>query len=108
MKKLVVLIAIFAIALSAGSIPLKVTTFKVTISQPATVLGHDLKIGEYNLSLNGDKVTIAKGKESFELPVKVETVEQKFDNTAVRYLGTGKMAVQEIRIGGTKTKLIFN
>jgi hypothetical protein len=108
LKKVVLLFAIFAFAVSAGSVPAKVTSFKVTITQPATVKGQDLKTGEYSLSLNGEKLTIAKGKQSFEVPVKVETVDRKFDGTAVRYSGTGKMEITEIRVGGTKTKLIFN
>jgi hypothetical protein len=108
LKKIVLSFGIFAFALSAGSVPAKVTSFKVTITQPAMVKGQDLKTGEYNLSLNGEKLTMVRGKQSIEVPVKVETVEQKFDSTAVRYSGTGKMEITEIRVGGTKTRLIFN
>ena len=33
----------------------------------------------------------------------------KFDTTTVRYgVGDGKTRIQEIRIGGTKTKLVFS
>jgi hypothetical protein len=51
---------------------------------------------------------MVKGKQTVEVSVKVESVEQKFDTTAVRYSGTEKMQISEIRIGGTKTKLIFS
>ena len=108
LKKIVLCFAIFAFALSAGSVPAKVTSFKVTITQPAMVKGQELKIGEYNVSLIGDKITMVRGKQSIEVPVKVETADQKFDGTAIRYTGSGKMEVTEIRIGGTKTKLIVN
>jgi hypothetical protein len=43
-----------------------------------------------------------------EVPVKVEMMEQKYDSTAVRYTGTEKVTITEIRVGGSKTKLLFN
>jgi len=36
--------------------------------------------------------------------VKVETVEKKYDDTAIRYTGN---TIAEIRIGGTKTKIVL-
>ena len=41
-------------------------------------------------------------------PVKVETADNKFSSTSVRYMnGDGKFKVQEIRVGNSKTKLVF-
>ena len=41
--------------------------------------------------------------------MKVETAEEKFGSTSVRYQnGDGKYRIQEIRLGGTKTRLVFN
>jgi hypothetical protein len=41
--------------------------------------------------------------------VKVEKAENKFKSTSVRYTnGDGKLTVQEIRLGGTSTRLVFN
>jgi hypothetical protein len=108
LKKIVLILAIFALVASAGSVPAgKATTFTVNLVQPASVQGQDLKAGEYRLTLVGDKLTMTKGKQSIEVSVKVESSEQKFDNTAVRYTGSEKMQISEIRIGGTKTKLVF-
>jgi hypothetical protein len=44
-----------------------------------------------------------------ESAVKVEEGDSKFDTTVVRYVNNadGKVRIQEIRIGGTKTKLLF-
>jgi hypothetical protein len=44
-----------------------------------------------------------------ESAVKVEEGDSKFDTTVVRYVNSsdGKVHIQEIRIGGTKTKLLF-
>jgi hypothetical protein len=43
-----------------------------------------------------------------DVPVKVETMEKKFDNTAIRFnTESGKPVIGEIRVGGTKAKLVF-
>ena len=67
-----------------------------------------MKAGEYRLNVENSKVTIVNGKESVEVPAKMETGDTKFENTAVRYTGTGdKVTITEIRVGGTKMKLLF-
>ncbi|HTS26769.1 MAG TPA: hypothetical protein VMH81_12915 [Bryobacteraceae bacterium] len=101
LKKVVLSLAILSFAANAA-------TYKVTLSQSAVVKGQELKPGEYKLNLEDTKVTIVNGKQSVEVPVKVESVEQKFDSTSVRYVGTEKPKITEIRIGGTKTKIVFN
>ena len=101
LKKIVLSLAILSFAANAA-------TYKVTVSQPAVVKGQELKPGEYKLNVANEKVTLVNGKQSVEVPVKVESVEQKFDTTSVRYVGTEKPKITEIRLGGTKTKLVFN
>jgi len=52
---------------------------------------------------------IKVGKQTVEASVKVEDGTEKFPETSVRYAtNNGKMMVQEIRLGGTHTKLVFN
>lgn len=101
LKNIVLSLAIFSFAASAA-------TYRVTLSQPAVLKGQELKAGEYRLNVADTKVTIVNGKQSVEVPVKVESVDQKFDTTSVRYVGTEKPKITEIRLGGTKTKLVFN
>jgi uncharacterized protein DUF669 len=101
LKRVLLALCIFAFAANAA-------TYKVTISQNAVVKGKELKAGEYRLNVEDTKLTLVKGKESVEVPVKVESVEQKYENTSVRYTGTEQPKITEIRIGGTKTKLVFN
>ena len=49
------------------------------------------------------------GKTAVETSVKVETADQKFNATSVRYANTeGKYSIQEIRLGGTRTRLVLN
>jgi len=84
-------------------------SYSVTLFQPSVVAGTELKAGEYKLTIDGDKATITKGKEKVEAAVKMETSENKFSATSVRYSDQGgKMKIQEIRLGGTTTKVVFN
>jgi hypothetical protein len=103
LKKFVLAFAVLAVALAtAGSVP-GTRTYTINLIQPAVVNGTELKAGEYRLSVETTKVTLTKGKQTIEVPAKVETVEQKFDTTAIRY--TGKI-IAEIRVGGTKTRIV--
>ena len=102
-KKLTLSIATFALAVSSAA-----STHKVRLFQPSLVNGTELQPKEYKVEVNGDKATISKGKQSVEAPVKIEAADSKFSSTSVRYEnGDGKFRLQEIRIGGTNTKLIF-
>ncbi len=84
-------------------------TYNVSFDHAVTVAGTELKAGGYRLDLDGDKVVITNGKQSVQSPVKVEQGDKKFGVTSVQFSNTenGKMLVQEINLGGTKTKLIF-
>jgi hypothetical protein len=110
LKRFVVAFAILALALaSAGTVPAPGSSYKVTLMQPSVVKGNELKAGEYRLNLGVEKVTIVNGKLSIEVPVTVESVDKKFETTAIRYTDqNGKASISEIRLGGTKTKLVFN
>jgi hypothetical protein len=84
-------------------------TYNLNFNQTVTVGGTELKAGDYRLDLAGDKVVITNGKQSAESPVKVEEGDKKFGATAVRLSNAdGKLLVQEIQLGGTKTKLVFS
>jgi hypothetical protein len=109
MKKLIVLFALFAlVAAIAGTVPALGRSYNVKLLRPSVVKDTVLKEGEYRLNLNNEMATIGNGKVSIEVPVKVETAESKFDATAIRYTElNGKSVISEIRVGGTKTKVIF-
>jgi len=103
-KRFVLAFAILSLAVACAA-----SSYKITLTQPSVVNGNQLKAGEYRLSVEASKVIIASGKESVEIPVKVENNDQKFDTTSIRYTEEGgKSNISEIRIGGTKTKLVFN
>ncbi|MBZ5585180.1 MAG: hypothetical protein LAQ30_23830 [Acidobacteriia bacterium] len=81
-------------------------SYNVKLIQPSVVKGTELKPGEYRLNVENDKATFVKGKETVEASVKVENADQKYQTTSVRY--TAGSTISEIRVGGTKTRLVFN
>jgi len=104
MKKMIVCLAAAMSLVWAGAMSSKVTLF-----QPSTLNGVELKPGEYKVHVDGEKLTLQNGKTKAEAGVKAEQAEQKFGATSIRYQnGDGKMRITEIRIGGTNTKLVVN
>jgi len=81
------------------------TSYNVTFFEPVVVNGTTLKPGEYKVEINDNKATIKKGKVVAESSVKVENNEAKYPSTSVRLVGGTQ--VEEIRVGGTHTKLVF-
>lgn len=102
-KKILVTFTTLALAAATAA-----SSYKITLFQPTVVNGTELKAGEYKLTLRDQKAVITSGKTSVEVNVKSETADAKFNATTVRYQnGDGKYRVQEIRLGGTNTKLVF-
>jgi hypothetical protein len=84
-------------------------TYHVTLLKPSVVAGKELKPGDYTVEVNNDKAVISHGKQSVETKVKTESADKKYGSTTVRYEMDGdKYKVQEIGIGGTKTKLVIS
>lgn len=103
MKKLMLTLATLAIASASAA-----TTYRVTLFQPTLIGGKELKPGEYKVEVKDNTAVLSKGKETVEAPMRQETAESKFGSTSVRYKnGDGKYRLEEIRIGGTNTKLVF-
>ena len=103
MKKILLSFATVALAVASAA-----NSYRVTLFQPAVVNGTELKPGDYKVTLKDDKAVLTSGKTSVEAKVKQETASSKFSSTTVRYTDSaGKYHVQEIRLGGTTTKLVF-
>lgn len=81
------------------------SSYKVEILEPSVVNGATLPVGQYKVDVNEDKATITRGKTTAEAPVRVETSDQKYRTTTLLYGANSQL--QEVRIGGTKTKLVF-
>ncbi len=102
--KLVVCLGTVAMAWASAAKP-----YEVVLSNPAQVSGTELKPGTYKVDVTGDRVMIHGAKQSVECSVKVEESDQKYSATTVRYgMVEGKYRVNEIHLGGTNMKLVFN
>jgi hypothetical protein len=103
MKKLLVCFAFVALAIASAK------SYSVTLSHDMTVGNAELKAGEYQLEVVGDKAILTKGKVQAEAPAKLESAPQEFRTTTMRVQEEGgKTRISEIRLGGTKTKVVFN
>jgi len=102
-SKLVVSVFAFAaMALAAGK------TYSVKLYEPAMIGNTELKAGEYRVEVTDQKAILKIGKVEKEADVKVESSDAKYSNTTVRLSRGAKPQIQEIRLGGTRTKLVFN
>jgi hypothetical protein len=85
-------------------------SYEVTFDAPAVLGPMEVESGHYKVSFDGSKVTLVNentGK-SFETTATAQTSEKKFNETVVQSQRTdGKLLVDEIRLGGTKTALDF-
>lgn len=103
MKKLT-----FAMITLGASLAYAGSSYRVNLYRPTVVNGTELKAGEVKVELHDNKASFKQGKNTAEANVKVENGTQKFISTTVGY-GSESTAndIQEIRLGGTSTKLLF-
>ena len=102
-KKIILFFATVALAVASAS-----NSYRVTLFQPSMLGSTELKAGDYKVEVHDNKAVITRGKQSVEANVKSESGTEKFNATSVRYgKADGKYQIQEIRLGGTTTKLTF-
>jgi hypothetical protein len=84
-------------------------SYSFKLFEPALLGPTQLAPGDYQVSVVDQNAVIRSGRTKCEAPVKVESADSKYSSTTVRFgNGDGKLHIQEIHIGGTKTKLVFN
>ena len=104
--KLKIMIAFATAALAVASAATE--SYHVKLLEDATIGGQPIKKGEYTVELKDNKALLHHGKDVIETPVRAQDGDKKFAQTSVRYnTENGKMIVQEISLGGKKTKLVF-
>jgi hypothetical protein len=103
LQKLLLTFGLLSLAVASAE------TYRVTLFQPSVVKGTEIKAGDYRLSVTDQKVVLQSGKQSIELTATVENQPAKFESTSVRYrTEAGVSSIAEIRLGGTRMKLVFN
>lgn len=103
------LLLVGALALSTLSLA-SAKTYSVTLTQATSAGTVQLAAGEYHLKVQGANAifTNVDNNKSFTVPVKVESAEKKFDQTAVDTTqASGSSKVESIEAGGSTTKLEF-
>lgn len=102
-RKVLLSFAFAAVAALAAS-----KSYNIQLFQPAMAGNTELQPGQYKVEVVDQRAVIRNGKIDSESPVKVENGDRKYDSTTVKFSEVdGKMHIQEIRLGGTKTKLVF-
>ena len=106
MKKLLV---VGVLALSSLCI-LSAKTYELTLTTLTKAGSVQLKPGQYTLKVQGNNAvfTDVNSSKSFTTPVKVVETDKKFDDTKVQSTKDGSTdKIEEIDLGGSKTKLGF-
>lgn len=83
---------------------------KFTVNNPARIGDQELRPGEYKLVVDASKVVLTEVKtgKSIEINAKIETADTKASSTEVHSRQVdGGSQISEIRMGGSKTKIIF-
>jgi hypothetical protein len=96
---------LFGFASIALAVASAANSYNVTFYEPVMINGSELKPGDYKVEVKDKMAVIKQGKTSAEAPVTVQNDGQKFQRTAVRMNG---MQIEEIRIGGTNTRIVFD
>jgi hypothetical protein len=106
MKKMILTVVLAASSLTLAN----AKTYDIVVSNPTKVGTVQLKPGEYRLKIDGTNAifTSVDSSKSFTTPVKVENVDQKFDQTKMETTKDGDTdKLNEIDLGGSHTKLGF-
>jgi hypothetical protein len=106
MKKFMV---VAALALSSLTV-VSAKSYDIILSGPTKAGNITLKPGQYRLKVDGTNATFTdvNSSKSFTTPVKVETSDKKYEDTRVQSKKDGGTdTIQEIDLGGSKTKLGF-
>jgi hypothetical protein len=97
-------LAIFTLSLAVAK------SYDVSFSSPTKAGSLQLKAGDYQLTLKGNKATFTevKTQKTFTTDVTVQNAPEKFEFTKVESTTTGdSTVVKGIEIGGSKIKVDF-
>ena len=85
-------------------------TYEITLSSPSKIGTTQLAAGAYKLKVDGANVVFTNLDTSKQVTatVKVDTVDKKYEVTAIDSTKTGDVEqINAIELGGSKTKLEF-
>jgi hypothetical protein len=104
MNKLVLGACVFSLGIAAAA-----SSYHIKIADPTWVGTTELKAGEYEVKVDGDKVTFKQGKNIIAVAAKVETNATKYSDTQMDVKTiNGQAKLQELDLGGTKSKIVLS
>ena len=81
-------------------------TYKVSLLDDSVIGGQQVKAGDYKVQIKDNNTAVlVHGKKSIEVPARTETSPNRFSATEIQYSNSNQ--IQEIRVGGTNTKIVF-
>jgi len=103
-SKLILTFGTLALAVASAA-----DAYRVSLRETTELAGKQIKPGDYRIEVNGSRAVIKDGKKELaESAVSVQTGNEKFPSTRVRYdNGDGRYHLREILLGGTSTTLVF-
>jgi hypothetical protein len=82
-------------------------SYTLSLFFPVKLGTTELKAGDYKLEVENNRIVLRSGKVRSEAAVRVEESGTRYNTTSVRVTGeSGDQHIQEIRLGGTHTKLV--
>jgi hypothetical protein len=103
MTKLMLGACVFSLGIATAA-----STYHVRIADPTWVGQTELKPGEYEVKVDGDKVTFKQGKNVVAVSAKVETNASKYSDTQMDIkTENGQAKLRELDLGGTKSKIVL-
>lgn len=102
-NKLMLGACVFALGIATAA-----SSYHVRIADPTWVGTTELKPGEYEVKVDGDKVTFKQGKKVVAVAAKVETNAAKYSDTQMDIkTENGQAKLKELDLGGTKSKMML-
>jgi hypothetical protein len=103
MTKLMLGVCVLSIGIATAA-----SSYHVKIADPTWVGTTQLKPGDYEVKVEGDKVTFKQGKNVIAVGAKVETSAAKFSDTQMDIkTENGQAKLKELDLGGTKSKIVL-
>src|SRR6185295_3982315 len=102
LKRMGLMLGVVSLAIASAA-----NSYSVSLYQPTTVGGSNFKVGDIKVEVKDNKAVLKQGKTVIEVPIKTETVQQKFVYTSVGYKEGNNHELKDITLGGTTTRLIF-
>jgi len=104
LNKLILGACVFSLGIATAA-----SSYHLKILDPTYVGQTQLKPGDYQVTVEGDKVTFKQGKTVIAVTAKTETNDTKFSDTMMNTATeNGRIKLKEIDLKGTNSKIVLS